>query len=908
MPLLESRRISSKMTIELGITPHGRLHCYKSSEDASSVLQVPSVIGKAFEKGIGDGLFVLATRRNTAEFPSVFRFWGEFACIYLTARCNLSTSSPRSMQPVEFSQSSELDRLLQSAPPMKGAEYLCSAVFEHAWETLDFWLCESVNRTGSGFAEFLRKHAPLWHQVGRVCFHLAENKRDEDYPFAFMATYTTRLSDRGEVRHKPLGEALRQYSGDNRKEELINLLSPVYLASESSSLVRELLESGDIYYPMAWTPSDACQFIRDLPVYEKTGLSIRLPDWWKKRSRPQVTVRIGSSDQRKFTADAMLDFDITLTLGGATLSREEWEELTASSEGLVMFKGQWVEVDGEKLNETLEHWKKVESGVAEGGISFVEGMRLLAGSPADLSAVGGGGAQKEWSSVQAGRGLRKVLDNLGNPGTRVLELVGDRLNATLRPYQEKGLGWLWYLSQLKLGACLADDMGLGKTIQVIALLLALKEQGIRKPSLLVLPASLLNNWKSELDRFAPSISYLLVHPSYSLGNGGWEAGREDNCLAGRDLVITTYGMLSRHDWLLGEQWQLAVIDEAQAIKNPGTRQSRTAKKIKAESRIALTGTPVENRLTDLWSLFDFICPGLLGSAKRFQAFVKSLDGSDKDRYAPLRNLVRPYILRRLKTDKTIIADLPDKTEVYAYCGLSKKQAALYANSVDELKTALGPETEGIKRRGIVLSYITRFKQICNHPSQWLGDGSYTAGDSGKFSRLGEICEEIASRQEKVLVFTQFREMTKPLARFLTGCFGHPGLVLHGATAVARRKQRVEQFQREDGPPFFILSIKAGGVGLNLTQASHVIHFDRWWNPAVENQATDRAFRIGQKRNVLVHKMVCQGTIEDKIDRMITEKSALSDDILKGGGETILTEMSNDELIEIVSLDVAKVLT
>ena len=896
------------MTIELGITPHGRLHCYRSPEDKSAEVQVPSVVGKAFEKGIGDGLFALAARRNTAELSPGFRFWGEFACIYLTARCNLSTSSVRSMQPVEFSQSPELDRLLRSAPPMKGAEYLSHAVFEHAWATLDLWLCEAVNRAGGDFAEFLRKRAPLWHQVGRVCFHLAENKRDEDYPFAFMATYTTRLSDQGGVKHKPLSEALRQYAGDNRKEELINLLSPVYLASETSSLVRELLESGDIYYPLAWTPSEACQFIRDLPVYEKAGLSIRLPDWWKKRSRPQVTVRIDSSEERKFTADALLDFNIALTLGGAALSREEWEELTASGEELVMFKGQWVEVDGEKLNEALEHWKKVEDSVAEGGISFIEGMRLLAGSPADLSAVERSGAEKEWSSVQAGEGLRKVLDNLGSPGTRALELVGDTLDATLRPYQEKGLGWLWYLSRLKLGACLADDMGLGKTIQVIALLLALKKQGVRKPSLLVLPASLLNNWKSELDRFAPSISYLLVHPSYSPGNDGWESGRKDNCLAGRDLVITTYGMLSRHDWMLGEQWQLAVIDEAQAIKNPGTRQSRSVKKIQAESRIALTGTPVENRLADLWSLFDFICPGLLGSAKRFHAFVKSLDGSDKDRYAPLRNLVRPYILRRLKTDKTIIADLPDKTEVYAYCGLSRKQAALYAKSVRELKTALGADTEGMKRRGIVLSYITRFKQICNHPSQWLGDGGYTARDSGKFSRLGEICEEIASRQEKVLVFTQFREMTKPLAKFLAGCFGQSGLVLHGATSVARRRERVEQFQQEDGPPFFVLSIKAGGVGLNLTQASHVIHFDRWWNPAVENQATDRAFRIGQKRNVLVHKMVCQGTIEDKIDRMIMDKSALSDDILRGGGETILTEMSNDELIDIVSLDVDKVLT
>ncbi|MCY4379354.1 MAG: DEAD/DEAH box helicase [Candidatus Dadabacteria bacterium] len=898
------------MTIELGVTPNGRLHCYSLSEDASAGLSarpVPAVVRKAFEKGVGEGLFALAARRDAEEFSSGFRFWNEFACIYLTARCGLSTSAASPLRAIEFSRSPEIDRLLESAPPMRGVEYLSPAVFEDAWATIDSWLCDAVNRTSGGLGEFFRKRAPLWHQVGRVCFHLAENKRDEDYPFAFMATYTARLSDKGAVRHKPLGEALRQYAGDNSKEQLVNLLSPVYLASESSPLIKDLLDSGDIYHPLAWTPADACQFIRDLLLYEKAGLSIRLPDWWKKRPRPQVTVSIGTGEEKKFTAKSLLDFDIALTLGDSTLTREEWEELASSGEGLVLFKGQWVEVDGEKLNEALEHWEAVERSVAEDGISFVEGMRLLAGSTADLSAVEQNGARGKWSSVRAGEGLRKVLDSLDSPGPQALDLLGENLNATLRPYQQKGLGWLWYLTQLKLGACLADDMGLGKTVQVIALLLALKEKGIRKPSLLVLPASLLNNWKSELDRFSPSINYLLVHPSYSSGNGGCAAEEKDDCLSGRDLVITTYGMLLRRDWLLEREWQLAVIDEAQAIKNPGTRQTRAVKKLKAESRVALTGTPVENRLTDLWSLFDFICPGLLGSARRFREFVKSLDANGKDHYAPLRNLVRPYILRRLKTDKSIIADLPDKTEVYAYCGLGKKQAALYEKSVRELKTALAGEAEGIKRRGLVLSYITRFKQICNHPSHWLGDDIYSAADSGKFSRLGEICEEIASRQEKVLVFTQFREMTKPLAEFLAGCFGRSGLVLHGGTPVARRKQRVDMFQQEDGPPFFVLSIKAGGVGLNLTQASHVIHFDRWWNPAVENQATDRAFRIGQKRNVLVHKMVCQGTIEDKIDQLMTEKSALSDDILKGGGETLLTEMSNDELIDIVSLDVDKVL-
>jgi SNF2 family DNA or RNA helicase len=371
-----------------------------------------------------------------------------------------------------------------------------------------------------------------------------------------------------------------------------------------------------------------------------------------------------------------------------------------------------------------------------------------------------------------------------------------------------------------------------------------------------------------------------------------------------DVVVTSYGMLLRQEWLLKIRWQLAVLDEAQAIKNPAARQTKAVKRLQADARIALTGTPVENRLSDLWSLFDFLCPGLLGTQAKFKDFAKKLGDRQENRYAPLRSLVQPYILRRLKTDRRIIDDLPEKVEVRAFCGLSKRQAAIYAKLVQELAETL-KKVDGMQRRGLVLAYLMRFKQLCNHPSQLLGDGRYLAEDSGKFARLAEICEEIASRQEKALIFTQFREMTEPLAGFLGRVFGRPGLVLHGGTAVKSRKAIVDQFQRDDGPPFFVLSLKAGGTGLNLTAASHVIHFDRWWNPAVENQATDRAFRIGQQRNVLVHKFVCRGTIEERIDALIDEKRQLAADLLEGGAEKMLTEMSDAELIRFVSLDVAR---
>ena len=462
------------------------------------------------------------------------------------------------------------------------------------------------------------------------------------------------------------------------------------------------------------------------------------------------------------------------------------------------------------------------------------------------------------------------------------------------------------MSRLGLGACLADDMGLGKTIQTLALLLQLKRETARAqaavPSLLVAPASLLANWKSEIARFAPTLDVFFAHPSETPSQTLKDAAADPaRTLAGKDLVMTTYGLLTRLPWLRQIDWRLVVLDEAQAVKNPAARQTWAVKELRAQARIALTGTPVENRLGDLWSLFSFICPGLLGSAAEFGRTIKRLSDDQGRHFAPLRNLTRPYILRRLKTDKSIIADLPEKTEVAAWCVLSKVQATLYQQSVKELAEKLDTTT-GIQRRGLILAFLMRLKQICNHPSHWLGDGAFDPAESGKFARLRELGEEIAARQEKALVFTQFKEMTGPLATHLERIFGRPGLILHGATAVKERQRLVERFQEDAGPPFFILSLKAGGTGLNLTAASHVIHFDRWWNPAVENQATDRAFRIGQKKNVLVHKFVCRGTIEERINCLIEEKKSLAAELLEGGGENLLTEMQDDELLRFVALD------
>jgi len=894
------------MSVDLSLTPAGRLRLIEVGHDADAMPDVwAKRVAEAFSSSRAAGLFALAAARPGAPPAPALSFWRNFACRYLTQLCRTPESAGNRIEPIEPPPESALAALMLSAPPMQGGEYLSAELFQHMWTELDAWARKEVAATAEGLSEWLKQQAPMWRQVGRVCFHLAENKRDPDLPFAFLATYAPSLSKAGRVQYQPLGKALQEYAGARNRQALINLLSPVYRASERIDFVKELVDSGDVFHPLAWSPTEAYRLLKNVPQLEASGLLVRLPDWWRKRPRPRVSVTIGEKRQSRFGTDAMLDFKVDLALGDQRLTEKEWRDLMAAEGGLAYVKGQWVEVDRDKLSQALTHWRRVEAAAAGEGISFIQGMRLLAGAPATLD--GGAappGVDRDWAFIDAGEWLADMLSGLRDPdGLASCGRIAG-FQGALRPYQEVGLNWLWFLSSLGLGACLADDMGLGKTVQVLSLLLALKRNpSPGKPSLLVLPASLLSNWRAEMKRFAPTLEAAFLHPSEMEKTAIAAAARKPGALlAETDVVLTTYGMLPRQPWLLELDWRLVILDEAQAIKNPSTAQAKTVKLLKADARIALTGTPVENRLADLWSLFDFLCPGLLGSAARFKKFVKALEAREHDRYAPLRNLVRPYVLRRMKTDKRIIADLPDKTEMKAFCGLTRKQVSIYARLVEELAAAL-KGLDGIKRRGLVLAYLMRLKQVCNHPSQLLGDGGYEPVDSGKFERLESICEEIAPRQEKALVFTQFREMTEPIAAFLAGVFGREGLVLHGATAVNKRRSLIDLFQDESGPPFFVLSLKAGGTGLNLTAASHVIHFDRWWNPAVENQATDRAFRIGQHRNVVVHKFVCRGTVEEKIDALIEEKTNLADDLLKGGAESLLTEMSNEELLKVVALDV-----
>jgi non-specific serine/threonine protein kinase len=886
------------------LTPHGHLLLVADDTAPDLGQELTRRVRKAFSRGAGHGLLHLGAAEMRMALPAVLGYWRDLGTRYVTTLCSLPDIEEGAAPPsVPAPPADELESLARAAPPMTGAEYVTADVLAGLWTEIDAAFRTELAAAKTTIQGFLASKSRSWHLVGRVYFNLAEHRKDEEAPFAFIATYTTRLSSAARPQHLPLGRALSEYAGAINKPRLLSLLLPVQRAAEQCDWLRRMVDSGEIYYPLRWTAAEALQLLTDIPRLEAAGVIVRVPSAWrgKRPPRPQVTATVGTKPPSAIGTEGLLDFRVEVTLDGEPLTPDEIKQLLASS-GLQFMRGRWVELDRDQLTDVLDRLRAIETAKAKQGLTFAEAMRLVAGADASIEPASDPAAP-DWARVVAGPWLEQTLEALRSPDAIARVDPGPALHATLRPYQQVGLRWLHLLSTLGLGACLADDMGLGKTMQVLALLLVKRsEASARKTSLLVAPASLLANWASEIDRFAPTLRALIAHPS---AMPAAELRTIADRLDGIDLVITSYQTLVRVAAIGARPWGIAIFDEAQAIKNPGAKQTRAARQLDASARIALTGTPVENRLGDLWSIFDVINPGLLGTAKAFGAFTKRLAVRQHNSYAPLRALVRPYILRRLKTDRSVIADLPAKTEVKAYCSLSRVQAALYQEAVDELAESVR-HAEGIERRGLVLASLMRLKQICNHPSQWLGDDEWREPDSGKLRRLREIAEVIAARQEKVLVFTQFRETTGPLDRFLRTVFGRAGLVLHGETAVSKRQTLVETFQQDESVPYFVISLKAGGFGLNLTAASHVIHFDRWWNPAVENQATDRAFRIGQTKNVLVHKFLCRGTVEEKIDQLMDAKRQLSQELIDdpggAGGDVLLTELPNDELLKLVALD------
>ena len=632
---------------------------------------------------------------------------------------------------------------------------------------------------------------------------------------------------------------------------------------------------------------------------EQAGFGVFLPSWWsrkgaKLRLEARAVVHTPSPKMKSssmLSLEEILNFHWEVSLGGETLTYEELTALAELKSPLVNVRGKWVTLSAEEINAALDFWKQKGDRV----ISAREAVKMALGADEASGALG-------ITGVQASGWLSDLLEQLqGAAGFEALESP-EGLQGTLRPYQSRGFSWLAFLRRWGFGACLADDMGLGKTIQTLALVQRAWESGPareRKPTLLICPMSVVGNWQKEAARFTPGLP-VMVHHGLDRARGADFKKRA----AKHALVLSSYSLLHREIELLREvSWASLVLDEAQNIKNPQTKQAQAARSIPVAHRIALTGTPAENHVGDLWSIIEFLNPGWLGSQKEFkQRFHIPIQAQrDPEATARLKRLTSPFILRRLKTDKTIIADLPEKMEMKVFCNLTKEQVSLYEAVVKDSQKEI-ESAEGIKRGGVVLATLAKLKQVCNHPAQLLHDKSGIGGRSGKLARLTEMLDEALAAGDRALVFSQFAEMGGMLKKHLQETFGREVLFLHGGTTKRQRDGMVERFQAagESAPPIFILSLKAGGTGLNLTAASHVFHFDRWWNPAVENQATDRAFRIGQTRRVQVHKFVCTGTLEEKIDAMIEAKQELVGSVI-GSGEAWITKLSNAELRELFAL-------
>jgi SNF2 family DNA or RNA helicase len=644
---------------------------------------------------------------------------------------------------------------------------------------------------------------------------------------------------------------------------------------------------------MRLATGEAYEFLRQVaPLLQAAGFGVQLPSWAGRkavglklttRSKPKGSSSRAVADSG-FGLAELVDFRLDLVVGDGVVTADELAELARLKVPLVRVRGQWVELDDRQLKAAL----KAVSGRREGELTAGEVLQqVVDGGEEDLPLV----------EVDADGMLGDLLS--GQAAERLTPLPTPAgFHGALRPYQERGLSWLHFLSRLGLGGILADDMGLGKTAQTLSLMLA--EESVK--TLLICPMSLVSNWQKEAARFAPSVRVYVHH------GGTRRRGEEfDAAVAEADLVLTTYGTALRDlETLRSVTWGRMVCDEAQAIKNSGTRQSQAVRAIPARTRLALTGTPVENHLAELWSIMDFCNPGLLGPAKRFRRrFQEPIEvRQDADATAALKRATGPFVLRRLKTDKTIISDLPEKNEMKVWCSLTPEQATLYQAVVEDMMSEI-ESSEGIQRRGNVLAAMMKLKQVCNHPAHLLKDGSRLPGRSGKLARLEVLAEEIVEDGDKALIFTQYAEWGSLLQPYLAAHLDRPVLWLHGGLSKARRDELVERFQSENEPMLFLLSLKAAGTGLNLTAANHVVHFDRWWNPAVEDQATDRAFRIGQSRNVQVRKFVCTGTLEEKIDAMIERKKALASSVV-GTGEQWITDLSTDQLRELFALDPAAV--
>ena len=725
-------------------------------------------------------------------------------------------------------------------------------------------------------------------------FHLAENKNNQTRPFVGLFTLGLKVDELARLQHMKLEKFLELYC--TGKSSLHNFLKPLQKLAEKSEFIKAKTEDNSLLNTMPLTTKETLELLDLIPSMQKLNIKTQVPKKWTKKQRPKkvnLSLSIGKNKtQSSLGFEALFDVNFKIFLDGKKLGQKELEKLKETQENLVNLFGEWVEVPASQLSKLITKWGFALDSSRRKSINFSQALYLLNKIPKSFDSSNKDDLEIDYEKVEikAEAALEKNLEllqeNLKGQFEEEINQVKNVLRAKLRPYQISGLKWLLSIKQLGLGAILADDMGLGKTIQIISFFLSVER---KKASLVVCPSSLIANWAEELEKFAPDLKYQILHPRF-------QTGRISNYnIASGVIYLTSYGQIANIAKPKVE-WGLIVADEAQAIKNPKSDRSKVLKSLKSDLNIALTGTPIENSLLDLWSLFDFCCPDFLPKIGSFRKEIKKEDYRDK-----IKKLIKPFVLRRVKTDKSIISDLPDKTVVKAYCYLTPEQSKIYDLEVKRLKS-LVENLKGIKRKGLILSSILRLKQICNHPSQYRKDNSYIAEKSCKFIKLAEICNHLKISREKILVFTQFKEICDVLSHFLNRQLGKDGLILHGGTPISERQNLVQKFQEESDLQYFVLSLKAGGSGLNLTAANCVVHFDRWWNPAVENQASDRAYRIGQKRNVIIHPFICKGTLEEKIDNLISEKMDLVQDFFSGKSEFSFSELSNDELSQLLSRD------
>ena len=748
----------------------------------------------------------------------------------------------------------ELDEILSDAPFILGGQYLDSEWVLSLFDRYLSFFKSDISTYSSSVESYFSSFSSRFKLPSRIFFHLLESKKPEA-PFAFMATYST-VGEDGKVHHYPLKYALKEYSSSI--EKLAVLISSIKKAAKNSDIISSWLNTGEIFSPIYVSKEEAYAFLMDVPLFEEVGIVTRIPGWWKKRKRNS---RINIEIENKGSNCSISSFRPKMVWQGVEITKDEIQDILSRTEGLYLLKGNWIEVDKHSLELLFKEYEELENRE----ISLLSALKLSSGVEKKPFPI----------SIDIEDMIKSsIISDL--PSYPPQSFTG-----TLRPYQRDGYRWLMGISRLSLGPLLADDMGLGKTVEILAYLEEVRSRNKDAKVLLIVPASLLGNWGRECMKFTPELDFSIRH--------GKDAKKKDFPF----LTIVTYQGAATSASIKEEKWDLVILDEAQNIKNRNTKQTKAIKALERKQAIAMTGTPIENSLMNLWSIFDFLSPGLLGDEKDFESFSDSLGGDKMDN---LKKVVTPFILRRLKTDKSIINDLPEKVENELMVSLTPEQRVLYNKVVDEYEEALQRKEEtGANPLTLAGSTIMKLKMVANHPSQYLGDGEYDEKKSGKFLLLKELCTTIHENREKVLIFTQFASIIPNILALLSPVFGHDGEYIDGSTPPEKRTRIVDSFQNGE-IPFLVISLKAGGTGLTLTEANNVIHFDRWWNPAVEDQATDRAYRIGQKKVVTVYKFIAEDTIEERISQILKEKTELAESVLGEVGGEVTSKLSPRELL------------